>query len=424
MQTQTMTAYLRDIKYIVDQLSAIGRPVQITELVAYVFRGFPHQYAPFVTTLMYTPVTLTLDHLRAKFLSHEQWLMQQEQTDSSSTHMAIFASSNSDHLRERGRGRNGSYGYNYSRGQFHRDGSRFQHSPQHQPCLQQSTLDRSNRGLDHSNRQFYVAKPFHSSQHTQLAAVLPHRRRSSTSSVICQNWGEGGHTTMSCYQGYNQVLSDVPETFAALSFRESNDISWYPDFGTTHHITPYAGILNSLTPYVGSVQVVVGYGAALSIAHIEGLVYTCNERSLHLKNVLHVPSLTHNLLFMPKLCRDNNYAVTFDDCSFVIKDYKTGTMLLHRRTNVPLYPIRFLISSPPRALAASVLHFEIWHARLCYPNTKVLRILQRNHLIHLQSPSKHLFPCHACCTGKSTRLLFFFFTALSQASEPIVGYSF
>lgn len=96
-----------------------------------------------------------------------------------------------------------------------------------------------------------------------------------------------------------------------------------------HHMTLNAGILDSLTPYVGSNQVVVGNGAIICIAHTESLMYTRNGLSLHLKNVLLVPFLTHNLLSVSKLCRDNNCSITFNDCSFVINDLLTVTPILH-----------------------------------------------------------------------------------------------
>lgn len=128
-----------------------------------------------------------------------------------------------------------------------------------------------------------------------------------------------------------------------MFFGASNDVTWYSDSGSTHHMTPNASILDSLTPYVGSDQVVVSNGVALSIAHMGRLVYKRNDCSLHLKYVLYILSLTHNLLYVPKLCRDNNSSITFDDLSFVINDRQTGILLLHRALMSRCIPSDFLL---------------------------------------------------------------------------------
>ena len=44
------------------------------------------------------------------------------------------------------------------------------------------------------------------------------------------------------------------------------------------------------------------------------------SRSLDLKNILHVPQITTNLLSVNRLCNDNNVIVEFFSNGFVVKD--------------------------------------------------------------------------------------------------------
>ena len=84
-------------------------------------------------------------------------------------------------------------------------------------------------------------------------------------------------------------------------------IKWYPDANTSHHITPYISSLQITEEYKGNDRVIVGNGNGLPISHVGyGKLHINGNKSLSLRNILHVPKITKLLLSVKKLCHDNN----------------------------------------------------------------------------------------------------------------------
>ena len=67
-------------------------------------------------------------------------------------------------------------------------------------------------------------------------------------------------------------------------------------------------------------KLIIENGDALQIAHIGHGILPIPTKSLVLKNVLHVPSITKPLLSVKKLCRDNHYFFEFHDDHCFVKD--------------------------------------------------------------------------------------------------------
>ena len=59
-------------------------------------------------------------------------------------------------------------------------------------------------------------------------------------------------------------------------------------------------------PYTGQDHLTVGNGQNLPITHIGKVQFPTQNPSLHLNNVLRVPSIASNLASVHKLCHDNN----------------------------------------------------------------------------------------------------------------------
>ena len=83
---------------------------------------------------------------------------------------------------------------------------------------------------------------------------------------------------------------------------------WIIDSGATDHMTPHPSYFSSYTtlPYQHHITVVNG-----SHTPVTGCGKVQLQHSLHLKNVLHVPKLTNNLVSIHKLTQDLNCAITF-----------------------------------------------------------------------------------------------------------------
>ena len=87
-----------------------------------------------------------------------------------------------------------------------------------------------------------------------------------------------------------------------------NDTNWYLDLGASNHVTSDATNLMTKVEYYGSDQVHIGNGMGLSIKHVGKFAFssTYTFKILSLKQLLHVPTITKNLLSVLKFAHDND----------------------------------------------------------------------------------------------------------------------
>ena len=100
--------------------------------------------------------------------------------------------------------------------------------------------------------------------------------------------------------------------------------------------------------YKEKAKVVVGNGESISIKS-SGSKYLSTfmpNHSLILKDVLHVPSITKNLLSISQFTKDNNVILEFDSHQCVVKDKRTKLALLRGTLTNCLYKLQFLQSEP------------------------------------------------------------------------------
>ncbi|KAL9226752.1 hypothetical protein vseg_002526 [Gypsophila vaccaria] len=118
----------------------------------------------------------------------------------------------------------------------------------------------------------------------------------------------------------NTVVATVP-----------NSPSWLVDSGATHHLTNDLSVLASHTPYDGPNDVLIGDGSSLPISNMGAFDISSSSSfsPLRFRNVLHVPSISRNILSVSQFCVDNNAIVEFSSTHFLFKDTSRGRILLH-----------------------------------------------------------------------------------------------
>jgi hypothetical protein len=84
------------------------------------------------------------------------------------------------------------------------------------------------------------------------------------------------------------------------------DLNWYYDTGATDHITHDLDRLAVREQYTGGDKVPVGNDVGLHILHTGHASIRTASRSLALRNTLHAPAISKNLIFVHKLARDND----------------------------------------------------------------------------------------------------------------------
>ena len=127
-------------------------------------------------------------------------------------------------------------------------------------------------------------------------------------------------------------------------------------------------------------SVTVGNGQELLVTHIGNGKLITPSHNFCLNNILWVPQIASNLLFVHKLCLQNNVFCYFDAYQFSIQDLPMGKVLYRGLSKDGVYPIppfAFLPSSSPSHVSSSGFaamspQTLLWHNRLGHPCAKVL----------------------------------------------------
>jgi hypothetical protein len=84
------------------------------------------------------------------------------------------------------------------------------------------------------------------------------------------------------------------------------DTEWYTDTGATDHITSELFKLTIREKYGGSDLVHTASSSGMPISHIGHTTIHSHDRDLIIKDILHVPDASKNLVSVHKFTYDNN----------------------------------------------------------------------------------------------------------------------
>lgn len=193
------------------------------------------------------------------------------------------------------------------------------------------------------------------------------------------------------------------------------DVEWTTDTGGSNHMIAHSGMLRNLKKYVGHDSVFIGDGSALKINAIGDTLVSDSKNDLLLHDVLHVPQLTKNLLYVSQLTSQYPLNCEFTNKSLCIKDQTTcRTMLMgHRKGDL------YVLTKPNEAFFSNRQNFgneDLWHQRLGHPQQSAVHLLHTKHLISVHSNKKSASVCESCQLGKLSKLPF----TLSSSSSTII----
>ena len=103
-----------------------------------------------------------------------------------------------------------------------------------------------------------------------------------------------GHIALTCYHRFDHSFQGVSPSMTAFVAGPPSQFNanWYPDSGSTNHLTPELNNLNlHAKEYQGLDQIHVRDGTGLDIKHIGSSKLLISSTSLPLKHVLHVPDI-------------------------------------------------------------------------------------------------------------------------------------
>ncbi|GJT14188.1 putative RNA-directed DNA polymerase [Tanacetum coccineum] len=178
--------------------------------------------------------------------------------------------------------------------------------------------------------------------------------------------------------------------------------------GANSHVTPDLEAMDNSEAYYGDDALHVGNGKGLPVLHIGLSKVYSPQKKFSLKNILHVPEISHNLLSVQKFCHDNDVFFEFHTSYFVVKDESTHTTLLTGPSKHGLYTITLpqLKSINKVSFSAVRASPTIWHRRLGHPHQRLLHSMLSNFSLPVTNKSLSSF-CNSCPLGKSSKLPLF-----------------
>jgi len=173
--------------------------------------------------------------------------------------------------------------------------------------------------------------------------------------------------------------------------------------------------------YNGGDQIRMASDSGMNITHIGSLIVKNPMKNLHLKDVLHVPQTSKNLVSVHRFTLDNNVLIEFYPYFFLVKDLRTRRIILRGRCVGGLYP---LISSPSSSWSNKQANIVTkpsssrWHSRLGHPSSVIVKyVLSKNKLSYENSVES---VCDPCQQAKSHQLPYPISTSVSTAPLQLI----
>lgn len=186
----------------------------------------------------------------------------------------------------------------------------------------------------------------------------------------------------------------------------STQTPWFFDSGATTHVTNNPAHISTPSYHTPS-TVTVGNGQSIPVSTSGKGLLPLPTQNFYLNHILHVPQISHNLLYVHKFALDNNCRLIFYSYGYVIQDITTNLILHKGPCHQGLYPL--LPSSELQSTATALLSLsssaELWHRRLGHPHGALLQHLSTKYNLAIPS-SVNPLSCYACNKGKSHRLSF------------------
>jgi len=355
----SIAEYLNGIKSVSDELAVINSTVDDVDLVIHTLNGLGSEYKEVSAALRTRENPITFEELHDLLTDYESYLHRDEETPTP-VPTALSAQKGRQHYHKRG--------YN--------------------PAQQGSSTNNRSTSPGSNKR------------------------------VICQYCEKSGHTAKICYKlhGYpNQKRNTGPSAHHVRHAPYGSGSDWIIDSGATHHITNDLDGLHLTNPYHGADHLIVGNGSGAPITHTGNTVLHTNSHTLHLSEVLHVPTITKKLLSVSSLCQTNPVSVEFFSNHFLVKDLKTQVPLLKGLHRNGLYHMPHP-SSTPTALITTSTSTQPWHHILDHPSKRIMRHLSVHN--KLQEPQDQF--CVSCSSVKSHKLPFSSSSLISKQPLEIV----
>ncbi|KAJ0007471.1 hypothetical protein Pint_30711 [Pistacia integerrima] len=261
-------SFLDEVKSLADELAAVGKPIDDSDLIFSILNGLNSSFHSFVTPymLLAKEKSMPFSDFHAELLNYD--LMQKFHNQSIQPEAGSFAL------------------YSYKPGS--KLGSRNNNNNNNK----KSCFMGASKGLGTTSSPFWQPLPHLSSP--SLAPPTPSASRSRSHSP-CQIYKREGHQAVDCFNGMNYSFQGRhPPTKLAAMVAEANTTylnqhQWYADSGANIHATFDAANLATSQPYEGTDTVGVANGPGLIISRTSNATIKTSSSTLALNDVVYYP---------------------------------------------------------------------------------------------------------------------------------------
>ncbi|MBA0794633.1 hypothetical protein Gohar_018942, partial [Gossypium harknessii] len=395
----SMRDYLSQIKEVCDILATCESPISEIEHIATILNGLPQDYDSFVTVITSSHEPYTLDRVTTILLDTESCLHDPHRLPLSINTAQVTAPTPTDfvftpYLRPNTSGplacfipfpgqtqfsghfptshfvpRPRSSYSNCGRG---RTTSRIQtYSPPQQPVVNPSV---NTCTYNNPSQCYELASHIQTSSYGYCPFIQPPSNTISLNTTISFPMAPSTNT-------YSPQVTNTTTTTVS-SLRTQN---WVPDSGASYYVTNNLTNLSTHSPYTRPGKVTVGNDFSLPINHIGTSTISSSSRPLLLNELLHVSTVSNNLLSVSKFTKGNFVYFEFHPSYCLIKDEHTNEVLLHGVEQDGLY--RFIATlTRPQLMQTTVMDV----ARFTLPSLPIKFWLWNRHLGHPSVESHRL----------------------------------
>ncbi|RVW81354.1 Retrovirus-related Pol polyprotein from transposon RE2 [Vitis vinifera] len=217
----------------------------------------------------------------------------------------------------------------------------------------------------------------------------------------CQYCDQQGHIAKYCPK-----LKPSEAIVNCTTTTSNPDKRWLIDFEASHNITSQVSNLQFHSKYDGTDEVIIGDGSGLPITHSGSLTLSFPNRKFQVEDTLCVPTINKNLISVHHFTKQNNVILEFHPTYFLVKNRRTGEILLQGPCENGVYPLPSLPTATPIVFVHERTSVAGWHRRLGHPSFKVVTRLISSFFLPTTSCLSGSNNCHSCSTNKAHQLPF------------------
>ncbi|MCO5553272.1 hypothetical protein L7F22_006793 [Adiantum nelumboides] len=238
----------------------------------------------------------------------------------------------------------------------------------------------------------------------------------------CPSRNQGGRRQQNNYASTSRnvddserlfVMQHMMNTMSANASKCDNNV-WYVDSSASNHMTNHGEWFKELQALQNSGYVETGDDTAHPIMHTGNVPLSLQDGNVkYLADVLHVPNITKNLVFVGQMVEQGLH-VRFNADGLYVEEYKKNGKLIAQGKKVDR--ISTLDVNIPEVNVVMFAHgsgvvadIEIWHKRIGHANVQKLKTMQSQEVaagLHVFKVADMQKVCETCQFGKQAKASF------------------